>query len=92
MASQNKKFVSVFSFLRLNFERIYYYEIDPFTDVDYFIFASIPEKIADNFEHAVFDFCFNNNLTSNVSAEAADNRYCITYNGSDSTLTLENKQ
>lgn len=76
----------------LNFERVYHYEMDPFTDVDYFIFASIPEKIADNFEHAVFDFCFNNNLTSNVSAEAADNRYCITYNGSDSTLTLENKQ
>ncbi len=64
--------------VRLSFMRAKYFEIDPYTDLDYFLYINIPQKLADQFETAAFTLGFNNDLS-----------YPVTNYRSDGTKTID---
>lgn len=82
--------------VRLSFKRDKYFEIDPYTDLDYFLYINIPEKLADQFETATFTLGFNNDMsipvtewkTDGTKATPTDNLYTIT-GGTTSDTTDE---
>lgn len=49
--------------VRLSFKRDKYFEIDPYTDLDYFLYINIPEKLAAQFETATFTLGFNDDMS-----------------------------
>ncbi|MDD5953850.1 MAG: hypothetical protein PUD38_01475 [Firmicutes bacterium] len=53
--------------VRLSFKRDKYFEIDPYTDLDYFLYINIPEKLAAQFEKAEFTLGFNNDMSIPVT-------------------------
>lgn len=72
--------------VRLSFKRDKYFEIDPYTDLDYFLYINIPEKLADQFETATFTLAFNDDMSLPVTVfnldgtttTTMDNLYSIT--------------
>ena len=46
-----------------NFIRDKYFEIDPYTDLDYVISVNVPEKLAEMFETVTFNFSFNDDMS-----------------------------
>lgn len=50
--------------VRFCFQRDKYFEIDPYTDMDYCLYINIPEKLADMFENAEFTLGFNNDMSN----------------------------
>ena len=48
--------------VRLNFVRDKYFEIDPYTDLDYQLYINIPEKLAEQYESVEFQIGFRNDL------------------------------
>ena len=58
--------------VHLSFKRDKYFEIDPYTDLDYFLYINIPEKLAAQFEKAEFTLGFNNDLSIPVTEWKAD--------------------
>ena len=81
--------------VRLSFKRDKYFEIDPYTDRDYFLYINIPEKLAAQFEKAEFTIGFNNDMSIPVTewkidgtkVTPTDNLFCIT--GPGSTVSAE---
>ena len=81
--------------VRLSFKRDKYFEIDPYTDQDYFLYINIPEKLAAQFEKAEFTIGFNNDMSIPVTewkidgtkVTPTDNLFCIT--GPGSTVSAE---
>ena len=81
--------------VRLSFKRDKYFEIDPYTDQDYFLYINIPEKLAAQFEEAEFTIGFNNDMSIPVTewkidgtkVTPTDNLFCIT--GPGSTVSAE---
>ena len=81
--------------VRLSFKRDKYFEIDPYTDRDYFLYINIPEKLAAQFEEAEFTIGFNNDMSIPVTewkidgtkVTPTDNLFCIT--GPGSTVSAE---
>ena len=49
--------------VRLSFMRDKYFEIDPYTDLDYFLYINIPEKLAAQFETVTFTLGFNDDMS-----------------------------
>lgn len=49
--------------VRLSFARDKYFEIDPFTDLDFVMYINIPEKLADMFETVTFTLGFKNDMS-----------------------------
>ncbi len=49
--------------VRLSFKRDKYFEIDPYTDLDYFLYINIPEKLAEQFETVTFTLGFNDDMS-----------------------------
>ena len=72
--------------VRLSFKRDKYFEIDPYTDQDYFLYINIPEKLAAQFETAAFTLGFNDDMSVPVtewksdgtSVTPTDNLYTVT--------------
>ena len=58
--------------VRLSFKRDKYFEIDPYTDLDYFLYINIPEKLAAQFEKAEFTLGFNNDMSIPVTEWKSD--------------------
>ena len=81
--------------VRLSFKRDKYFEIDPYTDRDYFLYINIPEKLAAQFEKAEFTIGFNNDMSIPVTewkidgtkVTPTDNLFSIT--GPGSTVSAE---
>lgn len=82
--------------VRLDFKRNKYFEIDPYTDLDYFLYINIPEKLAAQFETATFTLGFNNDMSipvtkrkmDGIAVTLTDNLYAIT-NGTASETAEE---
>lgn len=49
--------------VRLNFFRDKYFEIDPYTDLDYVLYINIPEKLAEQFETVTFTLGFKDDMS-----------------------------
>ena len=72
--------------VRLSFKRDKYFEIDPYTDLDYFLYINIPDKLADQFETATFTLGFNHDMsipvtewnTDGTSTKKTDCLYALT--------------
>lgn len=58
--------------VRLNFIRDKYFEIDPYTELEYCLYINIPEKLAEKFETAEFTLAFNNDMSLPVTTWNAD--------------------
>ena len=58
--------------VRLSFKRDKYFEIDPYTDLDYFLYINVPEKLAAQFETATFTLGFNNDMSIPVTEWSSD--------------------
>lgn len=64
--------------VRMNFQRSKYFEIDPYTDMDYVIYVNVPEKLAAKFESAEFVIGFKDDMS-----------YISTVYNSDGTVKAE---
>ncbi|HJA70686.1 MAG TPA: hypothetical protein IAA07_03775 [Candidatus Lachnoclostridium stercoravium] len=72
--------------VRLNFIRDKYFEIDPYTDLDYVLYINIPNKLADMFETVTFNIGFNDDMSNpetvfnsdGTSTTETDNLYALT--------------
>ncbi len=72
--------------VRLSFKRDKYFEIDPYTDLDYFLYINIPEKLAEQFETVTFTLGFNDDMSyptktwnsDGTTTTETDNLYAIT--------------
>lgn len=53
--------------VRLSFARSKYFEIDPYTEIEYFLYINIPEKLAEKFETAEFTIGFNDDMSTPVT-------------------------
>ena len=49
--------------VRLSFKRDKYFEVDAYTDVDYYLYINIPEKLAAQYEKATFTLGFNDDMS-----------------------------
>ena len=58
--------------VHLNFQRDKYFEIDPYTDLDYVLYINIPEKLAGMFETATFTIGFNDDLSAPTTVWNSD--------------------
>lgn len=58
--------------VRFHFIRDKYFEIDPYTDLDYVLYINIPEKLAAMFETATFTIGFNDDLSSPTTVWNSD--------------------
>lgn len=73
--------------VRINFIRDKYFEIDPYTDLDYVLYINIPEKLADMFETVTFTLSFNDDMSipttiwnmDGTKTHDADNHYSLTW-------------
>lgn len=80
--------------VRLSFKRDKYFEIDPYTDLDYFLYINIPEKLAAQFEKAEFTLGFNNDMSIPVTewkmdgtkVTPTDNLYTVTGGTTDNEI------
>lgn len=69
----------------LKFVRDKYFEIDPYTDLDYCLYINIPEKLAEKFESAEFSLGFNDDMSipekvwnpDGTSSAKTDNLYVL---------------
>ena len=72
--------------VRLTFRRNKYFEIDPYTELEFFLYINIPEKLAAQFETVTFTLGFNNDMsiptttwhTDGTSTTETDNLYALT--------------
>ena len=64
--------------VRFSFKRDKYFEIDPYTDLDYCLYINIPEKLADQFETATFTLGFNDDLSYPETVYHADGTKTVT--------------
>lgn len=72
--------------VNLKFIRDKDFEIDPYTDLDYVLYISIPDKLADRFETVTFNIGFNHDMSTpetvfasdGTSTTKVDNRYAFT--------------
>ena len=86
----------------MNFQRGTYFEIDPYTDVDYCLYVSIPNKLADMYETAEFYINFKSDMSpvtttyylNGTSTSDADNHYVLSASGCSSATaeTTETKK
>ena len=58
--------------VRFNFIRDKYFEIDPYTDLDYVMYINIPEKLAGMFETVTFTIGFNDDLSIPSTVYSSD--------------------
>lgn len=58
--------------VRLSFARSKYFEIDPYTEIEYFLYINIPEKLAEKFETAEFTIAFNDDMSTPVTTWELD--------------------
>ena len=86
--------------VRLSFVRDKYFEIDPYTEVEYCLYINIPEKLAEKFETAEFTLAFNNDMSLPVTtwnpdgtkSTPMDNIYALVSGlGSAATSGTENQ-
>lgn len=53
--------------VRLQFARSKYFEIDPYTEIEYYLYINIPEKLAEKFETAEFTIAFNDDMSTPIT-------------------------
>ena len=83
--------------VQLHFIRDTYFEIDPYTDLDFVLYINIPEKLADMFESVTFTIGFNNDMSTPTTiwnqdgtvTVDTDNLYALTGGITSSELTEE---
>lgn len=85
-ATVNDTFEVDSSDVGMHFVRDKYFEIDPYTDLDYVIYINVPQKLADMYETATFTISFNNDMSlpsihvdqDGTETVEADNHYVLT--------------
>lgn len=85
--------------VRLNFLRDKYFEIDPYTDMDYVLYINVPEKLAQMFQTVTFTVGYNNDLSIPVTVwnadgtqtQQIDNLYSITGGLAGGAASAENE-
>ena len=86
--------------VRMNFLRANSYEIDPYTDLEFVVYANLPEKLAEQFETATLTIGFNDDLSVPVtvwdmegnSTVEVDTTYSLIGSLDDNTAELEEMQ
>ena len=74
---------------KLNFCRSDMYELDPYTDFDYVIYAAVPAKLAEEFDSATVTIGFNNDMSKSAGSEETENLYTLTSDLTTAALTDE---
>ena len=84
----------------MNFLRANSYEIDPYTDLEFVVYANLPEKLAEQFETVTLTIGFNDDLSVPVtvwdmegnSTVEVDTTYSLIGSLDDNTAELEEMQ
>ena len=65
--------------VRLLFVRNKYFEVDPYTDVDYVLYINVPDKLAELFETVTFEIGFKNDLGMLTTTYNVDGTETVDY-------------